>query len=479
VLDADTPIPSWSLVRRVAGSSALYAVAGASGKALALFTVPFLSRSLGPSGYGLADLAASLAAVITVLVMFAGDIPAARLAGVSDEHRRNVLRNYVGATALISSVVAILLMPLAGLIASGLWGEPRQGLLVLLALALVPISASEAALASVQRIAGAPWTFALVSTFDLLAQLGLAVTFVALGWGPYGVLGGFVAGSGLALCVALVFGWQNVRGTWSRRIASRIITEGLPFVPATVAFMVADYATRYLVLDKMGEQGVGYFALSIRLASIMSLAVGAFSLAWGPVALALQPGAVTAQFFGRAATALLVGISIVALLLGAFAPEVVGLVSGSAFRPAAGALAGLLFTSAIAGVFFVVLVAAGVNQSGRLVAGASIAGSVVQVLGVLLLLPAIGFPAVGVGSLAGRLTSLGLLAGLLGHDRFRVSPMFPMAAGLATLGAIVVQWQTAQGAPLPARLALTLVASALLATMALRSSRSGTKLVDS
>src|SRR5439155_16751189 len=124
----------------------------------------------------------------------------------------------------------------------------------------------------------------------------------------------------------LGFGWQHIRGTWNRPLATRIIREGLPFVPATVAFMVADYATRYLVLDRLGEQGVGYFALSIRLASVMSLAVGAFSLAWGPFALALRPGAATARFFGRAATALLVGISIVALLLGALAPEVVCLI---------------------------------------------------------------------------------------------------------------------------------------------------------
>ena len=99
-------------VTRLASQSALYGLAGAIGKALALLTVPLLTRMLTPADYGLADLANTFAALFAMTVGFAGDIPAARLVGSAshDAERRSILSSYTWATFVTSIAAAFVLL---------------------------------------------------------------------------------------------------------------------------------------------------------------------------------------------------------------------------------------------------------------------------------------------------------------------------------------------------------------------------------
>jgi len=66
----DPTIGPWSLVttegigRRLVRDTAWYGVSAALAKALALLTVPILTRTLGPGDYGLVDLATSTAGLL-------------------------------------------------------------------------------------------------------------------------------------------------------------------------------------------------------------------------------------------------------------------------------------------------------------------------------------------------------------------------------------------------------------------------------
>src|SRR5436853_6708230 len=99
---------------RLARHSALYGLAGAIGKAVALVTVPVLTRLLTPREYGLADLASGLAAVCVIVAMFAGDIPAARLLGsrTNTPSRRAVLATYFWSTVTVAVLISAVLLPL-------------------------------------------------------------------------------------------------------------------------------------------------------------------------------------------------------------------------------------------------------------------------------------------------------------------------------------------------------------------------------
>jgi O-antigen/teichoic acid export membrane protein len=405
--------------RRLAGSTAghltrhsvAYGAASAIGKLASLATVPYLTRQLSPDGYGLADLATSLAAFLAIVVRFSGDIPAARLLGSrSDHERRVVLTSFVVVTATVSTAAALLLLPTAPLVAAAVWNSPDSSLLAVLALALVPISATQAALVNVQRLQAKPTTFAVLATVDLLAQAGLAVVFVALGYGPMGVVIGFILGSVVGLFAGIAAASSTFRSGVDLALGARIVREGLPFLPSVVAFMAADYVTRFLIVDELGQAGAGFYGLALRLASVIGLAAAAFSLAWGPYGLQMEKTAETARLFARVLLAYSVPVAFGSVLLSALAPEIVLLISGREYLPASEAMPGLLLSAGMTGAFYVLVVGAGITGRGNMVAVASVVGAVAQVALIGVLLPAVGLDAVGAGAVVGRTASILVLA---------------------------------------------------------------------
>jgi O-antigen/teichoic acid export membrane protein len=399
------------LFGRVVGDSALYGISGGIAKALALITVPYLTRALGPEGYGIADLATSTAALLTLVVMFSGDIPAARAHGVANDDlaRRRTISSYVWASAMVSLLVAALLLPLGPVIATTFWGADELGWLAALTILLVPLSSIQAALAQTLRIQARPTAFATISLVDLLAQLGLAVGLVAAGAGPAGVVLGFMGGSALGLVVTLIVGWQGIAAAPDRGLAIRLVSIGVRFLPYVTMFVLADWALRSIVANAVGPEGVAELGLAIRVASVLSLLGAAFALAWGPIGLARENDPATARLFGRVLGAYGVASVATALALGAVGPELIPLVAGPGYDGASLILPGFAFAYALAGTEYVLVVAAGVFDRASRVALAATIGAVVQVGVAFLTVPALGAAAVGPVVVLGRGTSFVIL----------------------------------------------------------------------
>jgi O-antigen/teichoic acid export membrane protein len=457
---------------RLIAHTAAYGTAGVVAKAAALATVPILTRALGSEAYGLADIAASLAAVLTLIGRFGGEIPAARQAAlVSDPiERERVLGVYVSTTALVSTVVAAAFIPLVGVIAS-LWGAPEDVLLPAMALLLVPIGAIQLVLVSVVRLEGLARATVVLSTLDLLAQMALAVVFVLAGLGPYGVLLGYIAGSVVGLAGAAVKAAPLITLNVDWRRTLTMVRRGVPYLPVYVSFVLADQVARLLTVDTLGADELGHLALAFRISGVVALAAASFSLAWGPLALQYKQTRESAQVFGN----VLVGYTAVSLAaclaLGSLAPELVTLLGGPAFIGAATVVPTLVWAAALAGTFFVVTTAAGITDRGWSVAGASVTGAIVQVVASVLLIAPLGIAGLGVGAVGGRLIALGLLwlgvRDFLGSNSRRVFSL--VAAGSVT--SLVLQDWVSMQIGLGIRLAFALVALCALGLWGLPRSR--------
>ena len=456
-------------VRHLANQSALYGLAGAMGKALALLTVPILTRMLSPAEYGLADLANTLAAMLAMLAMFAGDIPASRLAGLASgpEARRRVLSSYVWMTVLASSLIAVVLLPLSGIVAGDLWSAPDSVAIAILAIVLIPVSTLQASLVTTNRIESRPVPFAVLQCIDLLAQMILAVAFVALGWGALGMVLGFVIGSLVGLVAVAMHNRSTLltRPDWS--LGRAMFAEGMAFLPATLGFVAATYAVRFVLVTAQGQDAVGLFGVASRLASGMALMTAAFSMAWGPYGLALPDNLQTARLFGRVMRTYALLAVLLSVVLGALAPELVSIVSGEDYLAASSMLPGLLAASAMAGGFYVLLVAAGIGGRGRSVALAATAGAVLQVLSTVALLPAYGLPAVGAGAALGQAVALIILVNAVGSSvKGGTGAVVALCAGAALV--VGLQWLnvTPEATIIP-RVVIALIATAAAAVVML------------
>jgi O-antigen/teichoic acid export membrane protein len=294
------------------------------------------------------------------------------------------------------------------------------------------------------RLEARPLAFAILETVDLLGQMLLAVLFAALGGGATGMTAGLVLGSLIGLAAAA---YQTRGLILTRPNADRgkaMFGEGIAFLPAAIAFVIANYASRTLLVAQLGADSVGLFAVGIRLAGGLALITGAFSMAWGPYGLALPNSAETGRLFGRVIRSYALLAVLLALAIGAIAPELVAVVAGDPYVNGAQMLPGLLISAAMAGGFYVLLVAAGVSGRGPSVAYAALAGSVLQVAATASLLPLLGLQAVGVAAVLGQGVALVMLAQSVGASVHRGrGAAFVMCAG----GAASVLLQKLNAAP--------------------------------
>ena len=397
--------------RRLARQSTLYGLAGGLSRALGLVTVPILTRLLTPAEYGVADLAFMLAAMMVLLSRFAGDIPTARSMGIAADagSRRTILSSFVWTTVLTSAGVALILLPFAPVIAASVLEAPSSGVVVVLALALIPLSAAQGAMAQTQRLQAHPGAFAVLATIDLFSQGILAVVFVVLGWGPLGVIAGYVLGSLIGLAAAAVYIRPIILTLPDARLARAMVLEGIAFLPAALGFVIANNVVRYLLVAADGQGAVGLFGVAVRVAGALALVTGAFSMAWGPFGLALPHTPQTARLFGGVLRGFAWMATFVSLGIAAIAPELITLISGPLYVRAATMLPGLLVSTAMSGSFYVLLVAAGVGRRGGAVAYAAVLGAAVQIIATAALLPFLDLAAVGAGSVLGQAVGLLLL----------------------------------------------------------------------
>jgi O-antigen/teichoic acid export membrane protein len=384
--------------------------------------------------------------MLSMLAMFAGDIPAARLASTAGEDRRAVLSTYVWTTVATSVAIALVLLPFAGVIARTAWDDPPSAGIALLAILLIPIGTVQATLLTTERLDGHAGWFAALASIDLLGQMVLAVIFVLVGWGALGMVLGFVTGSAVGLIAVAVHRREVLatRPDWA--MGRAMLTEGIRFLPATLGFVVATYAVRYLLVDWDGQTAVGLFGVASRLASGMALRSGAFSMAWGPYGLGLPDNIETARLFGRVIRTYAWVAVLASAALAAAAPELVRIVSGDAYADAALMLPGLLAAAAMSGAFYVLLVAAGISRRGGSVAIAALIGSSAQVFSTLLLLPVVHLGAVGFGATVGQAVALLILAGAV---RTSVHAGISAVAVLCVGGVLIVAMEALNAAPEP------------------------------
>ena len=432
-------------VKRVVSDSAYYGLAAVVAKALALLTVPYLTRALSPDGFGAADLATSTAALLTLFAMFSGDIPAARSVGLTAVRReqQRALSSYVYGTALVSLLVAGSLLVVSPLIAGIFWGASDLAGLAALSMLLVPVSAIQAAIAQTLRIQRKARAFAGVSLVDLLAQLGLVVLLVSMGMGPAGVVIGFILGSTLGIVVSGAAARQtlSVRPSWG--ITRELISRGVPFLPYVTMFVVADWAMRSIVANSVGAVGVAEFGVALRIASVLALLSAAFAMAWGPLGLAKTQGVDSAREFGRTLTAFATVSIATAFVLGAVGPELVSIVTGPGYEGAALVLPGLALAYAVAGTEYILVIAAGISERASRVALASSSGAVVQILVALVLVPQFGIAVIGPTALLGRSVSFILL--MAGVRRSIATPVRWLVVGASVVAVSFVALQLAVG----------------------------------
>ncbi len=460
-------------LRRLVTTGAAYQFGDILAKALALLTLPLYTHHLSPQAYGAAE--ALLTSVILASILVRGGVGEAFVRFYFDDddqaRRERIARTataFVAWTTTVSGLVGLFFAaPLSKLILG--FHDP---LLVDCAiLGLWAFTNLEMAYAQL-RVDERARTYIYASGANVLLTVTLTIALVV--FAEQGARGLLLGNFGASAIVVLGLWW-----VLRRRVSLRVrrddlramLAFGVPTVPADASVYALQVVDRFYLFRSYSHSAAGTYAVAIKLATVVFVAVRGFQYAWPPLAYSIEDDDEASRLYSLVTTyyALATGVVVCAVaLLGRW---LVRLLSAPAYFDAHRALPWLALGWALYGLYLVFVAISGRARVTSRNLPAAAAGLAVNVALLLVLVPTsgagLGIAGAGLalcGSYLAMLAVIYLLTRSLfrvGFEWRRLAQLTAILAGVAVSGELLLPDQGAVG--LITRAAwLALVPAALL-----------------
>jgi O-antigen/teichoic acid export membrane protein len=317
----------------------VYGLAGAASQAVGILTLPVFARVLTEAEYGVLEI--SIVGYAAVMVFADTGLTSGAQRNYYDyteqqvDERRSALFTGLSSSLVVGSLIALALVLLAEPISHWAFDTDRYDSVIRVIALSVPTGTLVAFSLEAMRLTFKPWRYARCA---FLAAMGGAVAgviaVVGLDAGVEGVVLGTLIGSAFAACYGAFVSRRDLLGRFSGVQLRRMLSYGLPLVPAAVALWGLNFVDR-VMLAKLGSLAdTGQYAIANRFAFVPMLAVTAFTTAFGPFQLALwkDNAELEKQVRDRLLTYLTVALVTIGVVLAVFAREIVFLMAPSFTR---------------------------------------------------------------------------------------------------------------------------------------------------
>ena len=474
----EAPIPSggvFGLLKRLAASGAAYQASSLVAGLLALFTLPLYTRSLTRAELGYAETL--LTAIILASILLRLGIGEALVRFWFDDEdpvrRTRLARTVTGVVLGLSTLAALVALALAGPLSELLLDTRDATLLSFGALGLWAFTNLEVAYALL-RVQERRRTYLAASLTNVLLTVALTVTLVVvLDEGARGyVLGNYAASTAVlaGLWAGPLRGLTGLPGPAALRVLAggALLRFGAPTVPADATVFALNVVDRAYLLRVESPAAAGVYAVSVKLATIVIVAVRGFQAAWPPLAYSVTDEAQAKRLYATVTTYYVLVTGLVVAGLALLGRWIVDLLAADAFADAHEALPWVGLGWALYGLFLVFVTIAGRARVTTRTFPAAAAGLAVNVAALVVLVEPLGIAGAGIALCAAHLAML-LVAHLLTRrlfavpfERGRLALLVGVIAGVAVAGELLLPESGALGFGLRA-LALAAIPLVLLA----------------
>ncbi|MEM9597920.1 MAG: oligosaccharide flippase family protein [Acidobacteriota bacterium] len=352
-------------LKRVAGSSGLYAVANMAQRGLSFILLPVYTRFLDPSEYGILELLTGLSAILFGLLLLG--MPSALTKVFHRDCEGEEEQKAVLPTALALDLGALLLG--GGLLFAfaervGIWivGEAGRADVIRLAVATVVVSSLVAIVLSSFRAREQALSYAVLNFvqfgFGMLLNVALVVWFRM---GIHGVLWGNLISAVVALPLGMWMARSDLVPRFERRLVRPLLHFGVLVIPTAITGWVITMADRYLLRyfgeasgplqEALGEVAVYSVGYKIGMVLQMGL-VWPFQLAWPAVAFSISKRPEYRSTYARVLTYLVFALTLGVLGLSLVSREGLEAFAGPSYRRAHEVVPWVALAYAFAGVQF-------------------------------------------------------------------------------------------------------------------------------
>lgn len=304
--------------RRVAGASAMYALANFGVRALNFLLLPLYTRFLTPTDYGLLTLAETFAAFLALVIGLGFDSGIQRLYFHYVDNSA-ALASYLGSTikfALAASAFAVLLTVTAGTPVLHAFSPRFDVPYRFLAWAIITAACGQflqyKLIVFQSQGRAKRYLFLSVASFVLTAAFAVALVVFAHR-GASGMLLGKLAASVIGMGVTLFLFSGALRSPFHWHYVRETLAIGMPLVPHQLmagGLMVAD---RFILSYYRDLREVGLYSIAYTFGGVMSLVTLSLTQAWAPAYYDLaRKGEAARRAMGRICSELAVVLSAIA-----------------------------------------------------------------------------------------------------------------------------------------------------------------------
>jgi O-antigen/teichoic acid export membrane protein len=433
-----------SLFTRLLTGGAAYQASSVLSAALAIITLPLYTGALTRSDFGVAETLLTFIILASILLRLGIGEAFVRFYYQTPVDERDALaRTTTASVLLVTTIASLAAAGAAGPLSKLILGFENAGLMRIAVLGLWAFTNLEIAY-GLLRVDERRRTYVTASLCNVLLTVALTVTLVV---GCNGGARGYLAGNYVASVVVLLALWWMQRGRiglWPRTSLRPLLRFGLPTVPADATVFALNVVDRAYILRSQSAAAAGLFALSVKLATAVILAVRGFQLAWPPLAYSISDDGEARRFYAAVTTWYVVVAGYVVAGLTLLGRWVVRLLSPPDYFPAHEALPWVALGWAMYGLFLVLVTIGGRAGITSRTFPAAFAGVVVNVVLLVLLVGPLGIAGAGialVGAYAVMLVVLHLLTRGLFSVPFewgRIAHAVVLLAGVSAAGELLL-----------------------------------------
>lgn len=388
-----------SLFGRLLAGGAAYQASSIASAAFALVTLPLYTRALSRADFGVAETLLTFIILASILLRFGlGEALVRFHFQTPPEDRDRLARTTTAAVLLATTATALLAATLAGPLSSLVLGFEEAGLMRIAVLGLWAFTNLEVAYALL-RVEERRRAYLTASLCNVVLSVALTVTLVvALDQGARG----YLAGNYVASVAVLLALWWTLRGRIGVRLGrdrmplAPLLRFGMPTVPADATVFALNVVDRAYLLRTQSAAAAGLFALSVKLATAVILAVRGFQLAWPPLAYSIGDDRQAGRFYAAVTTWYVVATGLVVAGLTLLGRWVVRLLAAPEYFEAHEALPWVALGWAMYGLFLVLVTIGGRVGVTTRTFPAALAGVLVNVLALVVLVEPLGIAGAGI-----------------------------------------------------------------------------------
>jgi O-antigen/teichoic acid export membrane protein len=401
------------LLKRLATSGTAYQASSVVAAFLALFTLPLYTRHLTRSELGYAETLLTAIILVSILLRFGIGEAFVRFWFDDDDaaRRDRLARTTTGFVFATTTAAGAAALALAGPLSELLLGIDDATLMAFGILGLWAFTNLEVAYALL-RVEERRRPYFAASVSNVLLTVALTVTLVV---GFDTGARGYVLGNYAASTIVLAGLWAGPlrhRARLALRSPSALaplLRFGAPTVPADAAVFALNVIDRAYLLRVDSPAAAGLYAVAVKLATVVIVAVRGFQLAWPPLAYSVTDEEQARRLYALVTTAYVLATGFVVAGLTLLGRWAVRLLAADEFYAAHEALPWLALGWALYGLFLVFVTIAGRARVTTRTFPAAAAGLAVNVAGLLILVEPFGIAGAAIALCASYLVMLAVV----------------------------------------------------------------------